>query len=367
MTTRDKPTAGPPGDLAAAVLTLLSGHGKPITVRDMVRRLGLEAEGRHELKGVLRRLIADGALVQIHGARVGLPDRMNLVVGRLTANAGGFGFVVPDKPAGAPRSREGDVYVSAVHMKEALHGDRVVARVERHTPKGAEGRIIRVLERAQQHIVGRFEADGRFGAHVIPFDKRVLHEIFIPPGDESGAKPGDMVLSEITRPPTATRNPSGRVLQVLGRLEDPGTDLKVIMAHYVRPGSALDQEAYLRGTSVYFPDRVVPMLPHALSSGICSLVDNQDRLTQTVVLELDAKAKVRKAEFHDGVIRSRARMTYQQMQRIVDKDAELRRQFVTLVSLFERMDELAKLMRRRRYERGSLDFTCPSPSWCWTR
>jgi len=201
MTTRDKPTAGPPGDLAAAVLTLLSGHGKPITVRDMVRRLGLEAEGRHELKGVLRRLIADGAVVKIHGTRIGLPDRMNLVVGRLTANAGGFGFVVPDKPAGAPRSREGDVYVSAVHMKEALHGDRVVARVERHTPKGAEGRIIRVLERAQQHIVGRFEADGRFGAHVIPFDKRVLHEIFIPPGDESGAKPGDMVLSEITRPP----------------------------------------------------------------------------------------------------------------------------------------------------------------------
>jgi len=139
--------------------------------------------------------------VKIHGARVGLPDRMNLVVGRLTANPAGFGFVVPDKPAGAPRTREGDVYVSAVNMKEALHGDRVVARVERHTPKGAEGRIIRVLERAQQHIVGRFEADGRFGAHVIPFDKRVLHEIFIPPGDEAGAKPGDMVLAEITRPP----------------------------------------------------------------------------------------------------------------------------------------------------------------------
>ena len=93
----------------------------------------------------------------------------------------------------------------------------VVARVERHTPKGAEGRIIRVLERAQQHIVGRFEEDGRFGGHVIPFDKRVLHEIFIPPGDEAGARPGDMVLAEITRPPTATRNPSGRVLQRLSR------------------------------------------------------------------------------------------------------------------------------------------------------
>src|SRR5205814_91081 len=231
--------------------------------------------------------------------------------------------------------------------------DRVVARVERHTPKGPEGRIIRVLERAQQRIVGRYEEDGRFGGHVIPFDKRVLHEIFIPPGDEGGARAGEMVLSEITRPPSATRNPSGRVLRVLGRLEDQGTDLKVVMAkyglpdafaaeveaeahrvpttvraedtagrtdfrgwdtvtvdpetardhddaisldrlpgggwklavhiadvaHYVRPGSALDQEAYLRGTSVYFPDRVVPMLPHALSSNIGSLVADHDRLT----------------------------------------------------------------------------------------
>ena len=435
MTTRDTPTAGTPSDLAASLLALLSTQGKPMGVRDIVRRLGLDASGRHDLKDVLRRLIADGQLVKIHGARVGLPDRMNLVVGRLTANPAGFGFVVPDKPAGAPRMREGDVYLSAVNMKEALHGDRVVARVERHTPKGAEGRIIRVLERAQQHIVGRFEEDGRFGGHVIPFDKRVLHEIFIPPGDEAAASPGEMVLAEITRPPTATRNPSGRVLQRLGRLEDPGTDLKVIMAkyglpdafppevdaeaervpkavrpadiagrtdfrdwdtvtvdpetardhddaisldrlagggwklavhiadvaHYVRPGSALDQEAYFRGTSVYFPDRVVAMLPHALSSGICSLVESQDRLTQTVVLELDAKARVRKAEFHDGVIKSRARMTYQQVQRIVDGDAELRRQFAPLVPLFERMDELAKLMRRRRYERGSLDFDLPEP------
>jgi len=133
------------------------------------------------------------------------------------------------------------------------------------------------------------------------------------------------------------------------------------VAHYVREGSLLDQEAYLRGTSVYFPDRVVPMLPHALSSNICSLVEGQDRLTQTVVLELDAKGRVEKADFHDGVIRSAARMSYQQVQKIVDGDAALRGQFGPLVGLFERMDELAKLMRRRRYERGSLDFDLPEP------
>jgi ribonuclease R len=412
------------------VVDLLTEFGKPVGVREIVRRLDLDAEGRRALKADLREMMAAGEVVKIRGARVGLPSRMNLVVGRLTCNPGGFGFVVPEKKA----PREADIYVSAVNMKEALHGDRVVARVERHTPKGAEGRIIRILERATQRIVGRFESDGRFGGHVVPFDRRVLHEMFVPESESGGAESGQMVLAEITRPPTATRNPAGRVLAILGRLEETGVDLKVIMAkyglpdafpedveaeasavptevrsadvegrtdfrkwdtvtvdpetardhddaisldklasgwrlavhiadvaHYVPPGSALDQEAYLRGTSVYFPDRVVPMLPHALSSNICSLVENQDRLTQTVVLELDARGRVRRAEFHDGVIKSRAKMSYQQVQKIVDGDQELRARFAPLVPLFERMDELAKLMRKRRYERGSLDFDLPEP------
>ncbi len=423
--------ASPVSPLRDRVLSLLVESGKPVGVREMVRRLGLDAEVRRELKGVLRAMIADGEVVNVRGARVGLPSRMNLVVGRLTCNPGGFGFVVPEKKA----PREADIYVSAVNMKEALHGDRVVARIERTTSKGAEGRIIRVLERATQRIVGRFESDGKFGGHVIPFDRRVLHELFIPEGESGDAQPGQMVLVEITRPPTATRNPAGRVLAVLGRLEDQGVDLKVIMAkyglpdvfppdveaeaarvptdvrpadiagrtdfrpwdtvtvdpetardhddaisldrldeggwrlavhiadvaHYVRPGSLLDQEAYLRGTSVYFPDRVVPMLPHALSSNICSLVEAQERLTQTVVLDLDARGVVRKTTFHDGVIKSRAKMSYQQVQQIVDGDPELRARFAPLIPLFERMDELAKLMRKRRYERGSLDFDLPEP------
>jgi ribonuclease R len=418
-------------NLKNRVLDLLAEEGKPVSVRELVKRLRLEGEARRELKTVLRSLFADGELVKIRGARVGLPAKMNLVVGRLTCNPAGYGFVQPERR----REGQGDVYVSAANLKEALHGDRVVARVERMTPKGAEGRIIRVLERGLQRIVGRYEEEGRFGGHVIPFDRRVLHELFIPPSENGGAQPGEMVSAEMTRPPTATRNPSGRVLAVLGRLEDPGVDLKVVMAkhglpdafpseveaeaslvpaevrredlkdrtdfrrwptvtvdpetardhddaisldrlpgghwrlgvhiadvaHYVREGSVIDQEAYLRGTSVYFPDRVVPMLPHALSSAICSLVEGEDRLTQTVVLELDGRGKVRKAEFHDGVINSAARLTYQQAQGMVDGDAALRARFAPLVPLVEAMDELAKVMRKRRYERGSLDFDLPEP------
>jgi len=413
------------------VLELLAHDGKPVSVRDLVRRLGLAAEARRELTAILRRLLEDGELVKIRGTRIGLPSRMNLVVGRLTCNPAGFGFVVPE----SRRPGQSDVYVAAANLKEALHGDRVVARVERTTPKGPEGRIIRVLERGLQRIVGRYEKDGRFGGHVVPFDRRVLHELFIPAGEEGRAGAGEMVLAEITRPPSATRNPMGRVLQVLGVITDPGVDLLVIMAkyglpdafppeveaeaarvpkevrpqdvagrtdfrawatvtvdpetardhddaisldrlpnghwrlavhiadvaHYVPEGTALDQEAYLRGTSVYFPDRVVPMLPHALSSHICSLVEGQDRLTQTVVLEVDGRGQVKKAEFHDGVIKSAARMTYEQVQKIVDGDAELKARYAPLVPLFQQMDELARIMRQRRYERGSLDFDLPEP------
>ena len=168
------------------MLDLVSSLGKPVSVRDLVRGLSLDPAARRELKSVLRRLIADGALVKIRGARVGLPDRMNLVVGRLSCNPAGFGFVVPE----VRREGQGDLFVAAVNIREALHGDRVVARVERHGPKGPEGRIIRVLERANQRIVGRYEDDGRFGGHVVPFDRRVLHEVFVPAGEEGGARGG---------------------------------------------------------------------------------------------------------------------------------------------------------------------------------
>jgi ribonuclease R len=420
-----------PDNLDRRVLDLVSSLGKPVSVRDLVRDLSLDPPARQELKSVLRRLIADGALVKIHGARVGLPARMNLVVGRLSCSPSGHGFVVPE----ARREGEGDLFVAPANIREALHGDRVVARVERRGPKGPEGRIIRVLERANQRIVGRYEEDGRFGGHVVPFDRRVLHEVFVPAGEESGAVAGQMVAVEITRPPTATRNPVGRVLEVLGRLADPGVDLKVIaakydlpdaipaeveeearrvarpvgpaevtgrtdfrgwptitidpetardhddavgierrgkagyrlavhiadVAHYVREGGALDQEAYLRGTSVYFPDRVLPMLPHALSSDICSLVEGEDRLTQSVVIALDAEGRVEKTAFHDGVIRSAAQLSYEQAQAIVDGDAAARERFAPLVPSLLAMDELAKLMRARRYERGSLDFDLPEP------
>jgi ribonuclease R len=418
-------------NLEAAVLDAVSRSGRPVSLRELVRSLDLEAAARGELKRAVRDLLRSGALVHLRGARLGLPTHMSLRVGRLTCNPGGFGFVRPEKAA----ADSPDVYVAAAHMKDALHGDRVVVRVERRSAKGPEGRIIRVLERALGRVVGRYEDDGRFGGHVTPFDPRILHDLIVPRGEEAGAQGGDMVVAEISRPPTDKRNPYGRVTSVLGRLDEPGVDRRVVMAryelpesfppeaeaealavpaevgeedlagrtdlrgwltvtvdpetardhddaisldrraeggfrlgvhiadvaHYVREGSALDHEAYLRGTSVYFPDHVVPMLPHALSSGLCSLVEGRDRLTQTVVLELDGRGVVRRVEFHDGVIRSAARLSYRVAQAVVDGDEDRRREHASLADLLLRMDELARLMRARRLERGALDLDQPEP------
>jgi ribonuclease R len=416
--------------LRERVSGLLGELGRPASVRDLGRKLDLGHDEQRELEPLLERLIEAGELVRIRDERIGLPSHMNLVVGRLQCSPAGFGFVVPERRAAGQR----DVFVSAGNLKEALHGDRVVARLEKSGPRGPEGRVIRVLERSLQRLVGRYEDDGRMGGRVVPFDRRVLHELLIPPGEAGQARGGQMVTAEITRPPTSTRNPVGRVLEVLGRLEDPGVDLRVIqakygltaafppeveeeagrvprevrpqdtqgrtdfrgatvvtvdpetardhddaislerrgggwrlgvhiadVAHYVRRHTPLDEEAYRRGTSVYFPETVVPMLPHALSSGICSLVEGQDRLTQSVVLDIDARGRVQKAEFHDGVIRSAARLSYQQAQAMVDGDEELRARFAHVAGLVRDMDALAREMRRRRYERGSLDFDVPEP------
>lgn len=413
------------------MLDLLSGLGKPVSVRDLARRLELDAAGRRELKTLLRRLLGEGALVKLRGARVGLPSRMNLVAGRLSCSPAGFGFVVSD----SPRTDKATVFVAAAGMSEALHGDRVVVRIERQASRGPEGRIIRVLERANQRIVGRYEDDGRFGGHLVPFDRRVLHEVFVPRGEEGGARPGEMVTVEVTRPPGASRNPIGRVVEVLGSLAEPGVDLKVIrarhnlrdafpddvlaeatrvaqpvsaaeaaartdfrawpaftidpetardhddalaiehrpaggwrlavhiadVAHYVAEGGALDREAYLRGTSVYFPGSVLPMLPHALSSDVCSLIEGQDRLTQSVLIDFAADGRVVRTAFHDGVMRSAAKLSYRQAQAILDGGEDERRAFSTLVPALEAMRELARLLRRRRSERGALDLDLPEP------
>jgi ribonuclease R len=404
----------------------------PATARDLMRMLRIPRDERVSFRRRLKALVNAGELLQVRGNRYGLPEKMDLVVGRLSTHPGGFGFVVPDQPE--PGEGRTDIYIAAANLSEAMHGDRVVARVERHTERGAEGRIIRILERSQAAIVGRYEEDDSGLGYVVPFDRRVLTDVQVPTGPSSSAERGEMVVAEITRWPTATRGPVGRVIEVLGRIDEPGVDTKIIIrkfgipdahsddavaeatrlgsavkerdvkgrtdfravttvtidgehardfddaitierlpnghfwlgvhiadvSHYVTEGSALDEEAYERGTSVYFTERAVHMFPAELATGLCSLNPHVDRLVQSCVMEVDQRGAVVRYEMHDGVINSNARMTYTAVNAILtDRDPEAMFEYQGLVPMFELMRELFDILNRRRRRRGSIDFDLP--------
>jgi ribonuclease R len=403
----------------------------PATARELAQILRIPREERSSFKRQLKALVVSGELLQVRGNRFGVPDKMDLVVGRLTTNPGGFGFVVPEHPE-APGSR--DIYIAGANLLEAMHGDRVVARVERETAKGLEGRIIRILERGNETVVGRYEMDEGGPGYVVPFDRRVLTDVHVPTGQSSSAEPGEMVLVQITRWPTATRGPIGRVVEVLGKVDEPGVDTQIIIrkfnipdahseesveearrighsvkdrdirgrtdfrpvttvtidgehardfddaitierlpnghywlgvhiadvSHYVKEGSALDEEAYERGTSVYFTERAVHMFPTELATGLCSLNPHVDRLVQSCLMEVDRRGQVVRYEIHDGVINSDARMTYTAVNAILtERDAATIEQYRPLVPMFELMHELFDILNQRRRRRGSIDFDLP--------
>jgi ribonuclease R len=405
----------------------------PATPRELLQALKLPREERPIFKRLLADLVESGALVETRGNRFGLPDRMNLIVGKMVTHPRGFGFVVPDRPMD---NVKGDLYIAGSNLNQAMHGDRVVARLERVSDNRAEGRIVRVLERGSDTVVGRFDLDGLGIGFVVPFDRRLIMDVQVPSGQELDATAGDMVVVEITRWPTPTRGPLGRVKEVLGDINEPGVDNEIIIrkfglpdahsdeaveearrvgndvreedlrgrtdfrpiltvtidgehardfddaitlerlpnghywlgvhiadvAHYVPEGGALDEEAYERSTSVYFPDRAVHMFPAELSTGICSLKPDVDRLVQTCLMEVDRKGNVVRYELHDGVIHSNARMTYNQVHAILtEHDPATTAAFQPLVPLFETMRELFEILNARRRRRGSIDFDLKEP------
>jgi ribonuclease R len=419
------------------ILELIRGKvHHPASVRELVQVLKVPREERATFRRHLKGLAADGQLIQIRGNRYGLPDKMDLVVGRLETHSGGFGFVVPER---GPKEVS-DVYIARVNLQEAMHGDRVVARIERSRDDNRpEGRIIRVLERGHGTVVGRYERDDSGMGYLVPFDQRILPDIHLPAQETGGAKPGEMVSVEITKWPTAARGAIGRVIEVLGDIDAPGVDTKIMIrkyglpdahgpeaieeargvtqgqgparemnarrqdlagrtdfrdrqvvtidgehardfddaisierlrggryrlgvhiadvSHYVHEGSALDDEAYERGTSVYFPERALHMFPEELATGLCSLNPHVDRLVQSCLMEIDGQGTVVRCEFHDGVINTTERMTYTDVNAILTgADAGVRARYGMLVPMFELMRELFQVLNDRRRRLGSIDF-----------
>jgi ribonuclease R len=223
----------------------------PATAKELQQLLRVPSEERATFRRRVRALVASGALVEIRGHRFGLPDRMNLIVGRVSTNPRGFAFVDAEAPGDDGPS---SVYIAGNNLNQAMHGDRVVVRVEhRRNGDRAEGRILRVLERAAQRIVGRYELDGSTQGFVVPFDRRIIMDVQIPKGETGGATRGAMVTVEITRWPTATRPALGRIVEVLGRLDEPGVDTAVIIRKYNLPDRHSDAaiaEARRLGTAV---------------------------------------------------------------------------------------------------------------------
>jgi ribonuclease R len=465
------------------VIAHLATLSKPTSIREMAHAMGLKHRGRRFLPRVIAQLKRGEEIEEIHGGHYRLAGERharpvssersgaalepvassgaspqsardpNLVSGRIVAHRDGYGFLVPEKPI--PKV-EGDLFIGRDNLNDAMHGDRVLARIERRRADGrAEGKVVQILEREHPTLVGLFRY-GPHGNHVLPYDTRILHEVLIPPGHEltpdlrqklGGGEPaarrrlrlpeldGAVVNVEIVRYPKGGLAPAGRVVEILGRPGEIGVDVEIIIrkhhlphvfpdavlaearatgqqvseadlrgrrdfrhlpivtidgetardfddavyvrpladghyelqvhiadvAHYVRRGSALDREARLRGTSVYFPNRAVPMLAEELSNGICSLNPRIDRLVMSVIMEVDATGGIVAAEFTPGVIRSAERMTYSNVHKVLEGDPEMNQRYAHVASEFRRMKELALLLNRRRNDRGSIDFDLPEP------
>jgi ribonuclease R len=451
--------------------------------KQLVRELGLHGDARRDLSDRLQRLVAGGQLVQIDSDRYALPHSAagkNLVVGKLNMHRDGFGFVTPDPTSlNEPlKSRlTGDIFIPPPAVGTAMHGDLVLVEIANVRPDGrAEGRVIRPVNRAHSTVVGIFHYGHRRN-YVTPIDQKISQDITIPPGmerpesassvpsvvnphskrrtqptpshndphrvlGEEAARRTDwddlenvVVDVEITDWPSATQNPRGKVVEIIGFEDDFGVDVEIIIrkfhlphrfppevlaaaqaiepvipapetrnrrdfsdspivtidgetardfddavtvrlldngnfelqvhiadvAHYVTPGSALDHEARLRGTSVYFPDRAVPMLPLELSTDICSLRPQVDRPVLSCVMEIDHHGEIVGYDLAEGVIRSAERMTYTDVSAILAGDAALRRRYSTLVPTFELMRDLALILNKKRERRGSIDFDLPEP------
>jgi len=411
------------------ILQTLADEGTPLSFKQLAAKLGVRDERDEDAIGRrLRAMERDGQLLRNRKGFYGLPSKMEMIPGRVIGHADGFGFLVPD--AGGD-----DLFVPPHEMRKLMHGDRALVRVAGLDPRGRmEAAVVEVLERAHPSIVGRFDR-ARGIAFVVPADPRQAQDVVIPPGDEGGAKPGQIVVAEITQPPTARTGPVGRITEVLGEHMDPGMEIEVAIrahgiphvfpteveqeakafppevpedakrenhrrdicniplvtidgedardfddaifaerqgkgfrlivaiadvSHYVKPGSALDQEAYKRGNSVYFPQHVVPMLPEALSNGLCSINPEVDRLCMVCDMQIAPRGEIKHYEFYPAVMRSHARLTYTKVAAmLVEHEPRLRSQYADVLPHLEVVYDLFKVLNHARQQRGAVDFELP--------
>ena len=406
------------------IIALLEKHGRPMQRKDVASALKVVSDDSREiLRRRLRAMVRDGQLVQNRRNAYGLPARMDLVKGRISAHRDGYGFLIPDDGGS-------DLYISSREMRKVLNGDRVLAAVTGTDRQGRrEGMIADVLERANESIVGRYVEENGI-ALVVPDDPRINQDVMIPLSDTLGARPGQVVVAKIVIEPTKRQSPVGKITEVLGQSGAPGMATEIaIRSHglpfewpggveaaaeafgdsvpedmktgrkdlrdlplvtidgadardfddavfarkqakgwrlivaiaevsaYVKPGSILDDEAVQRSTSVYFPSRVIPMLPEALSNGLCSLKPAVDRLCLACEMTVSDSGAVQRSRFVAAVMNSSARLTYQQVAEYYangelkhhDDLADVKGSLDDLLSLY-------KVLYAARIKRGAIGF-----------
>ena len=399
------------------VLDCLEQSGVPMYTPELAQLLGISEEEQSFFVRRLRAMERDGEVVINRKGAICVADKLNLIRGKVIGHRDGFGFVHPEDGAS-------DLFLSEREMRKVLHGDRVMVRESGVDRRGRrEGKVIEVLERANQLIVGRL-AQERGVLFVIPEDKRICQDILLEPNGECGAKAGQVVMVDIVVQPTRDAKPIGRVVEVVGEYTDPGMEIEIALrkhdlpyrfsdeaiaqakkipqkvrkkdlegrvdlrhlplvtidgetardfddavhcerqgkgyrlivaiadvSHYVVDGDALDRDACERGNSVYFPRRVIPMLPEALSNGICSLNPDVERLCMVCDMEINACGQIKKYTFYSAVMLSNARLTYTQVWSCLqgEQDHPLMPQLRDLYALFH-------VLLGERAKRGAIDF-----------
>ena len=400
----------------------------PMKMKEMASVLQVKKEERQELKEILDALESEG---KIHKTQKGnyVKGQGNRLTGIYQAHARGFGFV-------SIEGSDDDVFIPEEESGGALQGDEVEIQITRgagpKTGQRQEGKVIKILKRGMSRIVGYYQKNKSFG-FVLPDNQKFLQDVFVPEEKSKGAVTGHKVVVKLTSYGGDGKKPEGEVVEILGHVNDPGTDvLSIAMSYelpiefpekvmnqaervakpvseadrfgrrdlrdvrmvtidgedakdlddavslevrdgsfylgvhiadvtnYVQENSALDREAKKRGTSVYLADRVIPMLPHTLSNGICSLNAGEDRLALSCLMKIDENGTIVDHEICESVIRVDRRMTYTAVKQILeDEDEEQCRKYEEFIPMFREMARLSSILREKRHRRGAVDFDFP--------
>src|SRR5947199_3973279 len=390
-------------------------------LRHILEDFNVAPAARKQIRDILNQLVKEGKLAKHRGSRYEAAVR-NLVEGTILVHRDGYGFVIPKEKI---QGIESDIYIPAALIGPAMNGDSVKVEITLHKPGGrAEGRVASVEKRARNTIVGQLRYDGQV-FFVAPADDKLPEKILIT--NDAGEHKDKIVEVEITRFAGQTRWPAGKVVAVIGFIDDPNVETNVIIrnfglpvafskeveeeaarspdslsekdffgrddfrkrntitidpqtardfddaidlealgdgtfqlgvhiadvSQFVAADSAMDTEARYRGTSVYFPDRVLPMLPEKISNHLCSLNPNVDRLTVSVMMHISPSGQVLDYSFHKSIIHSKERMTYDDVQKLLDGNVAIERQYEHVLPQIRNTARLAEILHKRRQQRGA--------------